>query len=148
MEIKRVTIDDLQEIMKIENQIFKQDSFSKQTMIKLILQNSLFLKLVKNKKKPKIIGYIIAIRDVRDRVNIINFLIKKEYQNKGYGSYLFQSTLELIKSFQEIKKIILTVKKNNWIAIRLYQKFKFQIVQEIKNYYSNQESAYLMEMTL
>lgn len=133
--------------MKMEYQIFKQDSFSKQTMTKLILRNSLFLKLL-SKNSSNIIGYIIAIRDGRDRVNIINFLIKKTYQNKGYGSYLFQAALELIKAYQEIKKIILTVNKKNWIAIRLYQKFNFQIVQEIENYYSNRESAYLMEITL
>ncbi|MFX0031177.1 MAG: GNAT family N-acetyltransferase [Candidatus Hodarchaeota archaeon] len=147
MEIKRVVLDDLKEIMKMEYQIFKQDSFSKQTMTKLILRNSLFLKLL-SKNSSNIIGYIIAIRDGRDRVNIINFLIKKTYQNKGYGSYLFQAALELIKAYQEIKKIILTVNKKNWIAIRLYQKFNFQIVQEIENYYSNRESAYLMEITL
>lgn len=148
MEIIRVNLDDLEAIMKIERTVFESDSFSKQIMVKLILSNSLFLKLVENQITSKIVGYIIAIHDDRHIVNIINLSIKKEYQHKGYGSYLLQLTLELIKKNQDIHKVILNVKTTNKIAIGLYQKFKFQIVQEIENYYSNHESAYLMELIL
>ncbi|MFW9784414.1 MAG: GNAT family N-acetyltransferase, partial [Candidatus Heimdallarchaeota archaeon] len=130
------------------NQIFKQDSFSRQMMKKLILRNSLFLKLIKRQKDPKIIGYITLIRSNRNTVCIINFSIKKECQNKGYGSYLLQNTLEIIKKFQDIKKIILNVNIKNEIAIKVYKKFEFQIVKEIENYYSNHETAYLMEKIL
>ncbi|MFW9770585.1 MAG: GNAT family N-acetyltransferase [Promethearchaeota archaeon] len=148
MEINKVNLEDLEEIMRIENQIFKQDSFSRQMMKKLILRNSLFLKLIKRQKDPKIIGYITLIRSNRNTICIINFSIKKECQNKGHGSYLLQNTLELIKKFQDIKKIILNVNIKNEIAIKVYKKFEFQIVKEIENYYSNHETAYLMEKIL
>lgn len=144
----RVNLEDLKTIMKIEKSVFKSESFSKQTITKLILSNSLFLKLVENQKVSKTIGYIIAIHDNRHTINIINLSIKQEYQSMGYGSYLLQTTLELIKKNQDIHKVILNVKTNNKIAIRLYQKFEFQIVQEIENYYSNHENAYLMELIL
>ena len=148
MKLKRVNLNDLDKIMKMEKQIFKSDSFSRDTLKKLINQNSLFLKLVNCQDKEKILGFIIAIQDEIHRINIINLLIKKKYQNKGFGSLLLGKTLERIKNLNKIKKIVLNVKTKNKIAIKLYQKFKFRIVQEIENYYRNQQSAYLMELEL
>ncbi|MFX1268679.1 MAG: GNAT family N-acetyltransferase, partial [Promethearchaeota archaeon] len=127
---------------------FKSDSFSKETMKQLILQNTLFLKLIKKQDKQKILGFIIIIQDDLDRMNIINFLINKKNQNKGYGSYLLTKTLEIVKKVSGIKKIVLNVKTKNRAAIKLYEEFNFRIIRKIENYYRNQENAYLMELNL
>ncbi|MFX0017443.1 MAG: GNAT family N-acetyltransferase [Promethearchaeota archaeon] len=148
MEIKKVNLDDLDEIMKMEKETFKSDSFSKETMKQLILQNTLFLKLIKKQDKQKILGFIIIIQDDLDRMNIINFLINKKNQNKGYGSYLLTKTLEIVKKVSGIKKIVLNVKTKNRAAIKLYEEFNFRIIRKIENYYRNQENAYLMELNL
>ena len=148
MEIKKVDLDDLDKIMKMEKETFKSDSFSKETMKKLILQSTLFLKLIKKEDKKKILGFIIIIQDDLNRLNIINFLINKKNQNKGYGSYLLTKTLEIVRQINGIKKIVLNVKTKNKTAIKLYEEFNFRIVREIENYYRNQENAYLMELDL
>lgn len=148
MQIEKVNLDDLDKIMKMEKEAFKSDSFSKETMKKLILQSTLFLKLIKKHDKQKLLGFIIIIQDDLDRLNIINFLINKKYQNKGFGSYLLTKTLEIVKKINGIKKIVLNVKTKNRAAIKLYEEFNFRIIREIENYYRNQENAYLMELDL
>lgn len=148
MQIEKVNLDDLDKIMKMEKEAFKSDSFSKETMKKLILQSTLFLKLIKKHDKRELLGFIIIIQDDHDRLNIINFLINKKYQNKGFGSYLLTKTLEIVKQINGIKKIVLNVKTKNIAAIKLYEGFNFRITREIENYYRNQESAYLMELDL
>lgn len=148
MKIKKVNLDDLDKIMKMEKETFKSDSFSKEIMKKLILQSTLFLKLIKKQNKQKILGFIIIIQDDLNRMNIINFLIKKKTQNKGYGSYLLTKTLEIVRQINGIKKIVLNVNTKNKTAIKLYEEFNFRIIREIENYYRNQENAYLMELDL
>ena len=148
MKIKKVNLDDLDKIMKMEKETFKSDSFSKEIMKKLILQSTLFLKLIKKQNKQKILGFIIIIQDDLNMMNIINFLIKKKTQNKGYGSYLLTKTLEIVRQINGIKKIVLNVNTKNKTAIKLYEEFNFRIIREIENYYRNQENAYLMELDL
>jgi ribosomal protein S18 acetylase RimI-like enzyme len=126
MEIKKVDSRDLKKIVKLEQKSFKKNAFSKELIEKLIQNNVFFLKLEIGKNRKQIIGLIIGIKDKKDRVNIINFLIKPKFQNKGYGSYLLQETINRIKKLTEIKKIVLNVQTSNYDAIKLYEKFNFK----------------------
>lgn len=149
MEIKKVTLKDLKRIVNLEQKIFKKNAFSKDLIKNLIENNALFLKLEIGKVKKKLIGFIIVIRDKKDRANMINFLIKPEFQNKGFGSYFLQKTIDKIKDLKGIKKIVLNVQISNPAAIKLYEKFKFKKNPAIlENYYPSGESAFLMELKL
>ena len=143
-----MTLSDLNKIYKIEKKIFKSDSFSRTLLQNLINSNSLFLKLVLSKKVEDIIGYVILIKDDEHRFNLINFIIRRKYQNKGYGSLLMQKTLNIVNNHTEINKIILNVKTTNLKAIKLYKKFGFEIIERIEDYYRHNESAYLMELKI
>lgn len=144
MRINAVSLKDLDEIFRLESNTFKKDAFSKTSILNLILKNTLFLKLIDNETSNKIVGFIIVIQDREDRINLINLLIRKQYQNKGYGSYLLKYTLNKIKEMSNIEVIVLNVNSKNEVAIFLYQKFGFRIVQKIENYYRQKKSAYLM----
>jgi len=144
MRINAVSIKDLDEIFRLESNTFRKDAFSKTSILNLILKNTFFLKLIDNDISNKIVGFIIVIQDREDRINLINLLIKKQYQNKGYGSYLLKYTLNKIKEMNNIEVIVLNVNSKNEVAIFLYQKFGFRIVQKIENYYRQKKSAYLM----
>lgn len=146
MKIKEVTPKDLTEICNLEHEVFKEDAFSKELIKKLIHRNIMFYKLEKTGIKKILVGFVIIVKDRKDRVNIINFVINPEYQNKGYGFLFLKYIIERIKKTEEdIKKIILNVKSNNSIAIKLYEKFNFRKIKRIENYYRSKESAYLME---
>ena len=148
MKIKEVTPKNLKEIMKLEQSIFDKDAFSEELIRKLIKNNLFFSKLEKNGIKKELIGFVIVINDRKDHVNIINFIINPKYRKQGYGSYLLAKTILKIKKIDNIKKIVLNVKVNNPSAIKLYEKFNFQITQKIENYYSLKDSAYLMELNI
>jgi len=149
MEINKVTLKDLKKIVRLEQQIFQEKAFSKDLIVKLIENKALFLKLEINKLLKHLIGFIIVIKDKKDRANIINFLIKPKFRNKGNGSYLLQNTINKIKKIKGIKKIVLNVQINNINAIDLYEKFNFKRNPEIlENYYHSGESAYLMELDI
>jgi ribosomal-protein-alanine acetyltransferase len=149
MAIKKAILKDLKQIVKLEQEAFKKNAFSKDLLKNLIENNTLFLKLEIGKSKKKIIGFIIVIRDKEGSANMINFLIKPEFQNKGFGSYLLQKSLDEIKKLKGIKKIVLNVQISNLAAINLYEKFKFKKNPDIlENYYQSGENAYLMELEI
>jgi ribosomal-protein-alanine N-acetyltransferase len=148
MRINTVSIKDLDEIFRLENNTFEKDAFSKNSILNLIINNTFFLKLIEDDISNKIVGFIIVIQDREDRINLINLLIRKQYQNKGYGSYLLKYTLNKIKEMNNIEEIVLNVNSKNKVAIWLYQKFGFRIVQKIENYYRQKKSAYLMILNI
>ncbi len=144
MRISTVNIKDLNEIFKLESNTFKKDAFSKTSILNLILKNTFFFKLINDDNSNEIVGFIIVIQDQEYRVNLINLLISKQYKNKGYGSHLLKYTLNKIKEMNNIDLIVLNVNSKNKVAISLYQKFGFRIVQKIESYYRQKKSAYLM----
>ncbi len=149
MKIKKVIPKDLKEIILLEQKVFKENAFSTDLIEKLINKNEIFMKLEISKFKTELIGFIIIIKDREERVNIINFLIKQEHQNKGYGSYLLKNAIEEIKKLKEIHKIILNVQEKNTVAIKLYQKFNFRInTKLLEKYYQSGENAYLMDLNI
>jgi ribosomal-protein-alanine N-acetyltransferase len=144
MRISTVSIKDLDEIFRLESNTFKKDAFSKTSILNLILKNTFFFKLISDDNSNEIVGFIIVIQDQEYRVNLINLLISKQYKNKGYGSHLLKYTLNKIKGMNNIEVIVLNVNSKNKVAISLYQKFGFRIVQKIEDYYRQKKSAYLM----
>ncbi|GAI67148.1 unnamed protein product, partial [marine sediment metagenome] len=142
--INTISLKDLDEIFRLESNTFKKDAFFKNSILNLIINNTFFFKLINDDNSNEIVGFIIVIQDQEYRVNLINLLISKQYQNKGYGSHLLKYTLNKIKEMNNIEVIVLNVNSKNKVAIRLYQKFGFQIVQKIENYYRQMKSAYLM----
>jgi len=149
MKVKNVNSRDLKQIMILEKEVFRENAFSKQVMEELVLRNTFFLKLVNNKKKNELIGFIIVVKDRIDSVNVINFLINPRFQNKGYGALLLKNTIQRIIQLKEIKKVVLNVQVSNSQAIKLYEQFNFRKNPEkIKNYYQSGESAYLMELEI
>ena len=146
MKIKEVTLQDLKKIFELERKIFEENAFSKQTLKRLIEDSEFFLKIEIGKLKKVIAGFVIVIKDRKDRANIINFLINPKYQNHGIGNILLKKTIEEIKAIKGIKNIVLNVNVNNNNAIKLYEKHHFKITKEIVNYYNNGESSFFMEL--
>jgi ribosomal protein S18 acetylase RimI-like enzyme len=148
MRIEKVTPKDLNEIYDLERITFKKDAFSKELLLNLIMNNKFFFKLIDNEHQEVIIGFIIVIQDRKDRLNLINLLIKKKNRKSGCASYILNYTLKKIKELHNIKSIVLNVNSKNEDAICLYQKFNFRIIQKIENYYRQKQSAYLMILNI
>lgn len=75
-----------------------------------------------------------------DIIDLLNIIVKPEYQNQGIGSVL----LKYIIDNKQSKKIMLEVRSKNINAIKLYQKYDFKIINIRKNYYKD-DDAIIME---
>ncbi|TXT66144.1 MAG: putative N-acetyltransferase [Promethearchaeota archaeon] len=148
MRIRTVKTKDLGKLIRLEQDVFKDNAFSEELLQKLIERNFLFLKLESGFLSGTIIGFVIVLKDMRNRVNLINLLIDSDYQRKGYGKYLLAHTIHKVKKNRDIKTMILNVNVNNIAAIHLYQKFNFKIIKKIHEYYHSGEDCYLMELNL
>ncbi|XWS70837.1 hypothetical protein CRYUN_Cryun03dG0083300 [Craigia yunnanensis] len=70
------------------------------------------------------------------RVYIMTLGVLAPYRGLGIGTRLLNHVLDLC-SKQNIPEIYLHVQTNNEDAINFYKKFRFEITETIKNYYTN-----------
>lgn len=75
-------------------------------------------------------------KDGAVRVYIMTLGVLAPYRGLGIGTMLLNHVLDLC-SAQNIFEIYLHVQTNNEEAINFYKKFRFEITETIKNYYTN-----------
>lgn len=97
------------------------------------------------KENGQVIGYA-GFWHVADEGDITNIAVAKAYRRRGIGGKLLET---LIKKAKELKLELLTleVRKTNYAAISLYERYGFEKIGERKRYYSNPEEDALI-MTL
>lgn len=81
------------------------------------------------------IGYIKLKIDSeirRKHKGVISIAVDKNYHGKGVGSKLFEAIIDLSKNWLMLKKLELTVLKNNEKAIALYERFGFELEGVLK----------------
>lgn len=88
-----------------------------------------------NKDNDELIGYVFVRKDSGNDGFIYNLIVQPKYRGKGFGKML---TDDAVKKFGGID---LTVKKNNYPAIKLYSNYGFTVVSD-----GNDESEYYMKL--
>ncbi|MBI4710464.1 MAG: ribosomal protein S18-alanine N-acetyltransferase [Nitrospirae bacterium] len=132
MLIRKADASDLPEIMEIEKASFTLPWSRGSFKYELMHKEALFKAAVSN---GKIIGYICA-RVIIDTVHILNLAVRPEIRRTGIGGALLQHALEEFKkSAQGVNFVILEVRESNTPAIRLYEKFGFNIMHKRRHYY-------------
>lgn len=91
----------------------------------------------------KIIGFISSVYD-GFTLEILNFAIRKEYQNQGIGTKLLSEFLEIFV-IEGVNGVVLDVRKSNERAQHLYEKLGFKTINVRKNYYTNGEDALVLQ---
>ena len=92
----------------------------------------------------KIIGFIIGINTEKNYAKIVMLSVSEGFQGKKIGTELL---LKLEKNLKKNGIIIieLEVRTTNNKAINFYKKQGYKIVEEIKEYYQNNDDAYIMK---
>ena len=124
-----VGYQDLNEINKIESDIFGEDAFDNNLLRKLVRRNLFFFKLEKTENGKDLIGFIIVVKDQEDRTNIINFAIKPKYQHQGYGSKIFSACINLLIR-KNCKTILAGIQVKNKDELKFFEKFGFKSDEE------------------
>lgn len=132
--ISKLTKEEVQEVIELGTML--NPNFSKLFHIENLNPNeTIYLYKENNINK----GFI-HIQNGLDIIDLLNIIVKPEFQNQGIGSIL----LKYIIDNKQDKKIMLEVRSKNINAIKLYQKYDFKIINIRKNYYKD-DDAIIME---
>lgn len=132
--ISKLTKEEVQEVIQLGTML--NPNFSKLFHIENLNPNE----TIYIYKENNINKGFIHIQNGLDIIDLLNIIVKPEYQNKGIGSVL----LKYIIDNKQDKKIMLEVRSKNINAIKLYQKYDFKIINIRKNYYKD-DDAIIME---
>ncbi|WP_455143179.1 ribosomal protein S18-alanine N-acetyltransferase [Candidatus Hodarchaeum mangrovi] len=73
----------------------------------------------------------------------VSIAVKPEYRRKGIAKMLLKRSIEAMVE-HGVNELFLEVRVSNDAAVNLYKNFGYEILKEIRNYYRDYESAYLM----
>lgn len=132
--ISKLTKEEVQEVIQLGTML--NPNFSKLFHIEKLNPNE----TIYIYKENNINKGFIHIQNGLDIIDLLNIIVKPEFQNQGIGSIL----LKYIIDNKQDKKIMLEVKSKNINAIKLYQKYDFKIINIRKNYYKD-DDAIIME---
>lgn len=132
--ISKLTKEEVQEVIQLGTML--NPNFSKLFHIENLNPNE----TIYIYKENNINKGLIHIQNGIDIIDLLNIIVKPEYQNQGIGSVL----LKYIIDNKQDKKIMLEVRSKNINAIKLYQKYDFKIINIRKNYYKD-DDAIIME---
>lgn len=142
VKICKMTLEDLYRISDILISDF-DDFWPVNTLEQeLKSENSYYLVA---KINNEIVGFA-GIKMVLNEADIMNIVTRKNYRNHGIGSILFQEILKYAKQ-KSIEKLTLEVNENNHTAIHIYEKYGFKKIATRKNYYHNNDTAVIMQLS-
>lgn len=140
MIIKKATLENLEDIFKIEESVFAHP-WSLESLKNLLEdENSVAFIAVDNEV---ICGYC-GVNTILDEGYITNVAVLENYRKQGIGRMLVNALVDFAKD-KSLAFLTLEVRKSNIPAINLYSKNGFETVGERKNYYTSPtENALLM----
>ena len=141
MKIRKMVHADLDEIMKLEVDLFtspwKRENFTYE------LEENPFSRLYVMEENNIIVAYA-GLWIIYEKADLTSIAVRKSEQRKGYAKYLLKHLILEAKS-ENCEYLMLEVRVSNINAQKLYEKFGFIQVGIKKDYYlDNHEDAIAM----
>jgi ribosomal-protein-alanine N-acetyltransferase len=141
---KKMTIGDLEEVVKIAGASFSQP-WTRGMFESELLKNP-FSEQIVFKAGEKIAGYL-CFWALFDESHILDFAVHPDFRRMGLGERALLQVMDQMRQ-KNIKKIFLEVRESNQAAIALYEKSGFLKIGARKGYYSNpKENAAIFQWT-
>lgn len=143
MILREMLVDDLDQVMEIEEELFSVPWTKEGFLTFLMKENGMFLVV---EEKGRILGYC-GLLTVLDEGDVTNVAVRRDRQREGIGNFLMESMIRLAEE-RGITMIHLEVRAGNETAIRLYERQGFVRDGLRKGYYTDPtEDAVLMTRT-
>ncbi|PKK97574.1 MAG: ribosomal-protein-alanine N-acetyltransferase [Tenericutes bacterium HGW-Tenericutes-3] len=137
--IRKAIINDIDSLVKIEKMVFTE-SLGESFLYDEFLLNP-FAHYFVYELNGQIIGYI-GYRAIDANAEMMNFCMDPNYQGQGFGSQLFEHSVQYLKELK-VKSLLLEVRKSNKKAQAFYERYGFTKSHIRKNYYKT-EDAYVL----
>ena len=140
MILREMLVEDLDQVMKIERELFSPPWTREGFFAYLTHKDAMFLVV---EEKGEILAYC-GLLMVLDEGDITNVAVRPDRQREGIGHFLMDSLIRLAEE-QGVTTIHLEVRVGNDTAIRLYERMGFTRDGIRKQYYTDPvEDALLM----
>ena len=139
MLIRKMTKDDIDSVLEIENACFS-DPWTYGMFLNELSQDITEYRVAV--VDGKIVGYM-GMYQTLDEGNITNVAVLPEYRRRGIANKLIAEFVKLAQE-REFAFLTLEVRKSNLGAIKLYEQNGFVSVGVRPKYYNNTEDAILM----
>ena len=140
MILREMLVEDLDQVMEIEQDLFHVPWTKEGFFTFLTKENAMFLVV---EERGRILGYC-GLLMVLDEGDITNVAVRRDRQREGIGHFLMDSLIRLAGE-QGINTIHLEVRAGNSTAVRLYERMGFVMDGIRKGYYKSPvEDAILM----
>lgn len=144
ISLRPATSDDLKQILSIEVQSYpepwKIDHFESE----LERPYTRALVLTDDETDTIVVGYIIYWIQA-EGVSLLNLAVDPKWRGFGFGMKLMQAMIKEAVN-EDISRIVLEVRESNQTAIALYESIGFKVTHKRKSFYSNGETALVMEI--
>lgn len=151
MLIRRMTLEDIPEVVEIENQCFSQPWSEKSFQDSLTREDTIFLVCVEDdlageeEVMSRVTGYIGLYLSFEE-ASVTNVAVSPSFRKKGYGEALVTAAKEAVRE-AGAECIFLEVRQSNEPAISLYKKLDFEELGIRKKFYEHPvEDAIIMKV--
>lgn len=141
--IRDMTPEDIDRVYEINRRSFTTDAWSKDAIEREFKLN--YSKRYVLEENEDILGYAV-LWVIKGEAFLMTFAIDPAFRNRGLGRKFLERIIAKLRG--EAQVLQLDVRKSNLPAIRLYRSLGFRIVKERPKFYSDGESALLMELEL
>lgn len=138
--LREMTFDDIDEVIKGEERIFKESLGYDMLYSELRLNPFAYYFVLEIDEKVS--GYIGVWID-GEHAEIINFYVDEQYQGNGFGSLMLEFVIQLCE-LSKVPNISLEVRESNTKAISLYNKYDFNYSHKRVKYYKDGEDALVL----
>jgi len=140
VKVLKMSKEHIEDVLEIEKRCFTDPWTKKMFEDELLNPLAYYIVLVQDEK---IVGYA-GFWDIIDDAQIMNVAVDIEYRGKGCGNLIMEDFIKEAKD-RNLDTMSLEVRVSNEPAIKLYEKYGFEVQGRRKKYYQdNGEDAYIM----
>jgi ribosomal-protein-alanine N-acetyltransferase len=144
MSLRPAVPEDFPQVLEIERESYPEPWTEAHFNQELTRPYSRFLVLTDDETDSVVLGYLVYWLQA-EGTSLLNVTLAPKWRGLGLSRILISTMVnEAVR--EEIPKVILEVRESNAQAIRVYEHFGFKKTHLRKAFYSNGESAQVMEL--
>lgn len=146
MNIRRATLEDLNDILSIDSSLFPPDiSYDAETFLFYLIDKATVTFVAET--EGDIAGFVIFRPNSSREGGLVTIDVLTQFQRQGIGSELLKRVEQIAKE-AGYQRIVLQTDVANDNAIRFYEKHRYKTERKLRRYYRDDSDAWEMVKSL